>query len=328
MCPSYRAGFRQGGGMAVAALARAATLPASGAFPSAAYLEAARTGFAHLLAHNVEYLADGRENVIDDYCALLAATELYRATNGADYLAAARHRRESLVGRLARDERFDGFWRAGDTSGRPFFHASDAGLPVVSLLRYAEAEPVQALRDEALAAVGVSLRFELRITNEVANPFGYARQYVVDSGGGTRSAFFFPHRNESGYWWQGENARLASLAAAALLGRRHTPADLGSRLETYAADQLNWIFGLNPFDACMQHGKGRHNPDYMPDWPNAPGGVCNGITSGFDDEHDIALLPAPHDQDPAQNWRWSEQWLPHGAWLLLALAAQAAVPAD
>lgn len=50
--------------------------------------------------------------------------------------------------------------------------------------------------------------------------------------------------------------------------------------------------------------------------------MCNGITSGFDDEHDIALLPPPYDQDPEQNWRWSEQWLPRGAWLMLALAAQ------
>jgi hypothetical protein len=34
--------------------------------------------------------------------------------------------------------------------------------------------------------------------------------------------------------------------------------------------------------------------------------------------------PPPHDQDPGENWRWSEQWLPHGAWLVLALAAQQA----
>jgi hypothetical protein len=52
--------------------------------------------------------------------------------------------------------------------------------------------------------------------------------------------------------------------------------------------------------------------------------VASGITSGFDDEHDIALLPPPYDKDPAQDWRWSEQWLPHGAWLVLALAAQQA----
>jgi hypothetical protein len=312
--------------MAIAALARAATLPSSGEFAPERYLAAAEQGFAHLQAHNARYLDDGQENVIDEYCALLAAVELYGAAKKPAYLTAARGRRESLVNRLHRDAKFDGFWRADVTGARPFFHATDAGLPVVALLRYAGIETDAALREEALAAVRRSLRFELTITREVANPFGYARQYVKDVGQGTRSAFFFPHANESGYWWQGENARLASLAAAAFLGARHVPKERRAELEAYGVDQLDWIFGLNPFDVCMQHGKGRNNPEYEAEWPNAPGGVCNGITSGFDDERDIAFLPPPHDQDPAQNWRWSEQWIPHGAWLVLALAAQASLP--
>jgi hypothetical protein len=321
----YQAGFREGGGMAIAALARASTLSSSGEFASSRYLDAATKGFAHLQQHNREYLDDKQENIIDDYCALLAATELYHATKKPEFLDAARQRRASLINRLSKDDKFDGFWRADDKGARPFFHASDAGLPVVALLRYAAVETEAAQRDEALNAVRRSLQFELTITREVANPFGYARQYVKDLGKGTRSAFFFPHENESGYWWQGENARLGSLAAAALLGARHTSGDMRRDLETYAVDQLNWIFGLNPFDASMQHGKGRNNPDYMPEWPNAPGGVCNGITSGFADEHDIALLPMPQAEDPAQNWRWGEQWIPHGSWLVLALAAQASL---
>ena len=63
---------------------------------------------------------------------------------------------------------------------------------------------------------------------QAPNPFGYARQYVKDPGG-KRAAFFMPHRNETGYWWQGENARLASLAAAALLGSRLAPPQAGRR---------------------------------------------------------------------------------------------------
>ena len=74
----------------------------------------------------------------------------------------------------------------------------------------------------------------------------------------------------------------------------------------------------------MLQGRGRNNADYEADQPNAPGGVSNGITAGFDDEHDIAFLPEPHARNPSQRWRWSEQWIPHGAWLTLALAAQAA----
>jgi hypothetical protein len=41
----------------------------------------------------------------------------------------------------------------------------------------------------------------------------------------------------------------------------------------------------------------------------------------MDDGNDIAFLPKPWDADPSHNWRWSEQWLPHGAWMFLALAA-------
>ena len=52
-----------------------------------------------------------------------------------------------------------------------------------------------------------------------------------------------------------------------------------------------------------------------------PGGVCNGITSGFDDEDDIDFKTA-EVATMANSWRWTEQWMPHGAWLFLALASR------
>ncbi len=51
------------------------------------YLKAAEDAFAFLSAHNRELLNDGKENILDDYCALMAATELYRATHQPEYLA-------------------------------------------------------------------------------------------------------------------------------------------------------------------------------------------------------------------------------------------------
>ena len=54
-------------------------------------------------------------------------------------------------------------------------------------------------------------------------------------------------------------------------------------------------------------------------YQNSPGGIVNGITSGWDDELDIAFLP---DSAPEGNeWRWAEQWIPHSAWFLLAVCA-------
>lgn len=325
----YKAGWRMGAGSAIAALARASTLGGGGEFPAAVYLQKAISGFRHLQQHNREYLNDGRENIIDDYCALLAASELFVATKEAEYLDAARSRAASLCGRLAGDGKYEGWWRADDKGERPFWHAVEAGLPAVALLRYLEVEPDAARGAAALDAVAVSLKFELGITHEVANPFGLARQYVQGTKSPRRAAFFMPHDNESGYWWQGENARLASLAAAALLAARRFPEPVGEALRRYAVDQLDWVLGLNPFDACMLQGRGRNSPDYLPGFPNAPGGICNGVTSGMDDENDIAFLPQPWDENPSHNWRWSEQWLPHGAWTFLALAAlEIALPAD
>lgn len=325
----YQAGWRMGGGAAIAALARASTLGTGGEFPASVYLAAAVRGFRHLQRHNREYLNDGRENIIDDYCALLAASELFAATGQEEFLDAARSRAASLSGRLAGDGRYQDWWRADDEGRRPFWHAVEAGLPVVALLRCLELEPDRARRAALLDTVTASLKFELGITSEVVNPFGLARQYVQGTGSPRRAAFFMPHDNESGYWWQGENARLASLAAAALLAARRLPEPVGEALRRYAVNQLDWILGLNPFDSCMLQGRGRNSPDYLPGFPNAPGGICNGITSGFADENDIAFLPEPWDENPSHNWRWSEQWLPHGAWTFLALAAlENALPAE
>lgn len=323
---SYQAGYRQGGGMAIAALARTARVLREQGEASSVYepyADHARSGFAHLEAHNLEYLDDGKENIIDDYCALLATAELYAYRPDEDVLAAARRRASGLVGRLRTDGPLPGWFRADD-GDRPFFHASDAGLPVVALLRWAELEPEPRAKVRLLEAVEESLRFELSVTAEVNNPYGLARQYVQWANGRRATAFFLPHDNETGYWWQGENARLASLATAAGLYCRIAGSLVGSGLRrdllAFAYDQLDWILGKNPFDACMLHGFGRNNVEYMTQWPNCPGGICNGITSGYDDEQDVDFartegLVGDH------SWRWREQWLPHAAWYLAALSA-------
>ena len=59
----------------------------------------------------------------------------------------------------------------------------------------------------ALATIKKALDYNLRITGGVTNPFGYARQNFLLRGQ-VREGFFIPHENETGWWWQGENARL------------------------------------------------------------------------------------------------------------------------
>jgi hypothetical protein len=319
LSPQCQAAFRQGGGSAIAALARASTLPRDGeGITRAAALAAARRGFAHLQAHNRDYLPDGRENIIDDYGALLAACELWAATWEPFYAQAAERRAASL---LARQHAEGWFW-VDDERTRSFVHAAEAGLPCIALMRLLEVRPEHApgpVRD----AVRRACVHQLELARAGAgNPFAYPRQMVRVPGQAPVLRFFMPHDNDSGYWWQGENARLGSLAAAALRAARHLPdeAALCASLRAHAQACLDWIFGFNPFDACMMQGEGHHAPRYEPGYWNAPSGVCNGITAGALDEDDIDFK-RPDETDITQSWRWSEQWLPHGAWLFLALAS-------
>ena len=321
---AYEASFRSGGGMSIAALALASTMPISGDMDHAAYLKAAEDAFAFLSAHNRELLNDGKENILDDYCALMAATELYRATHNATYLHAADQRANHLMARLISVGKYHNYWRADDGT-RPFFHPSDAGLPVVSLLEYAQiASPAQQVR--VRDAVSRSLHFELWITSETNNPFGYARQLVRMGGGTVRSAYFFPHDTEAAPWWQGEDARLASLAAAARMAAplyNDDPA-FQHQLETYAWNQLHWILGRNPFDASMLMGSGHGNAPYMffrsYKYTSAPGAIVNGTTAGFNNEDGIAFNEGFAQTGKDEDWRWTEEWLPHAAWYLYAVS--------
>jgi hypothetical protein len=321
---AYEASFRAGGGMAIAALALASTMPDDGDISRTAYLRAAEDAFQFLAAHNRELLNDGKENIVDDYCALMAATELYHATRLPKYQAAANIRAKRLMGRLTTIAGYQDAWRADDHS-RPFFHPSDAGLPVVSLLEYAEIAP-PAVQQQVYAAVKRSLRFELGISVEGNNPFGYARQLVRMGDGAVRSAYFFPHDTEAAPWWQGENARLASLAAAARMAAPFfaDEPNFQKQLQNYAWNQLHWIEGRNPFDVSMLMGSGHGNAAYMffrsYRYTSAPGSIINGITAATGDEDGIAFNEGFAVTGKDEDWRWTEQWLPHAAWYLYAVS--------
>jgi hypothetical protein len=320
---SYEASFRAGGGMAIAALALASTMPEEGEFTSREYLRTAKEAFQFLNQHNRELLNDGVENILDDYCALMAATELYRATQEQDYRAAAEARAVALVTRLTSRGEWRDYWRA-DSGTRPFFHPSDAGLPVISLLNYyklAGPEQQKSIRN----AVERSLRFELAITRELNNPFGYARQLVRMGDGTVRTAFFFPHDTEAAPWWQGEDARLASLAAAArtAISLFADKPDFQSELNAYAWNQLHWILGRNPFDVSLLIGSGHGDAAYKfftsYKYTNAPGAIVNGITASEESEDGIAFNQGFAVTGKDEDWRWTEGWLPHAAWYLYAI---------
>lgn len=353
---NYQTAFREGGGMAIAGLARVSKLGVKGDYTSEQYLAAAEKAYAHLsekqgIGKSCEYCDDNKENIIDDYTALLAATELYIATEKVDYLKDARARAKNLINRLSDD----GYFWSDDAKTRPFWHASDAGLPLVALVRYAEVESKITVTMQgglidwycvdmigvscdnphavaALDAVKAHLDWLVGITNKVENPFGYARQ-TYKTQGSIKDGFFIPHDNESNYWWQGEDARLASLAAAAMYAAHALDGDVADSVQKYAADQLDWILGKNPYATCMMYGFGKKVPqkyDGQSEYDaTLKGGIANGITGKNKDgsgiawtDDGVAAVGFDSMKESWQVWRWDEQWLPHTTWFLMALATR------
>lgn len=317
----YQCAFREGGGMAIAALARISRWKRHGEFYGKQYLAAAERAFAHLQRFNGKYADDGKDNIIDDYCALMAATELWMATGKPVYKNEAQKRAANLSARLS--DR--GYFIAND-SDRPFWHAADAGLPIIALARYLDRETDGKLRKRAITTIRKSLDYTLALTRGAVNPFGYPRQSFLFRGQ-VQHGFFIPHENESGWWWQGENARLGSLAAAVLIGGRlvypaGTPSGVKPELEQFAANMVTWILGCNPYDICMMYGYGKNNVPYMKSMyghGSGKGGISNGIT-GKDGAPDGSGIDFKVE-DGGNEWRWSEQWIPHTGWFLQAVTA-------
>ena len=317
----YQCAFREGGGMAIASLARISQWKKHGEFSSQQYLAGAERAFAHLQINNTKYDDDGKENIIDDYCALMAASELWIATDKNVYRDEARKRAKNLAGRMTPE----GYFIAND-SNRPFWHASDAGLPVIALARYLDKETDPQLRASALATIKQALDYNLRVTGDVSNPFGYARQTFLFRGQ-VKNGFFIPHENESGWWWQGENARLASLATAAIVGGRLVYPGAGAfgvkpELADFASDQISWIMGENPYDMCFMFQFGKNNVPHMSSnfgHGSGRGGISNGIT-GKDGNPDGSGIDFKMHAN-GNEWRWTEQWIPHSAWFLQAVTA-------
>jgi len=319
----YETSFRSGGGYCIAALAAAGRFYYPGTdYAQAEYVKAAKDAYRYLEANNHLYTNDGKWNLVDEYCALDALVELFKTTKEYDYLRKARAMSGRVLSRLARSEDVGMHFTVDDNV--PFYHASDEGLPIVALLNYCTIENDGALRGNTIALCERAMLHKLDVTNDESNPFGYAKYLMKEKDGGYRTRFFFSHQSAASPWWQGDNARIASLSCAArYLSDFTKDEELREKLRRFAEDQLNWIMGLNPFDSCMIDAFGRNNVQYFfkgrCDFLSCPGGICNGVTSGFDDEDSILFVMEP-TAEIDDNWRWAEQWIPHASWFLYAMA--------
>ena len=100
----------------------------------------------------------------------------------------------------------------------------------------------------------------------------------------------------------------------------------------FATDQVDWVFGKNPFALCQVEGVGTHNPhwyhhryDTIPGRERGavPGTVPNGFVvnlSGLDVPNFDMSYPGTGQRDHP-SYRTSEPWLVHNMHLLLALSS-------
>lgn len=319
---NYEVSLRSGGGLAIAALAIAGRYYyPSAEYSQKEYIQSAKAAWHYLRKNNEHYDNDGKWNLVDEYCALMATTELFRTTGEHEYLQSARE----MVARItARTEiTGEGMRRLYVADGLPYYHAADEGMPVIALLQYAQIELSAAHKADAIQLAEEIMRWKLSLSDAQANPFGYP---VLEAAyeDGIHVQFFFPHNSTAAPWWQGENARIASISAAAAEVAEVTKDEtLKDRCRRMAQDPLDWIMGLNPFDSCMIEGYGKNNIEYFfqgrYDFLNCPGGIVNGITSNTHDESGIEFVAEP-TEEVNDNWRWAEQWIPHASWYLYAMA--------
>jgi hypothetical protein len=93
-------------------------------------------------------------------------------------------------------------------------------------------------------------------------------------------------------------------------------------LAGFANDQISWILGENPYNVCFMFQFGERNVPHMSAMfghGSGRGGISNGIT-GRDGNPDGSGIDFRMHAD-GDEWRWTEQWLPHAAWFLQAVAA-------
>ncbi|MEA3477485.1 MAG: glycoside hydrolase family 9 protein [Bacteroidota bacterium] len=290
---AFQCAFREGGGTAIAALARTAGIGLAGEFTADRYRVIAEKAYNHLKEHNLKYCDDGKENLLDHQYALMAAVELYTLTKNKDYLKDAHKRAEYIL--ELQDKK--GWWYVDSQKTRAYYHPLEEGVPVLVL------------------------KLLLEVTHINQNPFGYARRSFHYEGV-LRHDFFMPRNNETNYWWAGENGRIGSLAAAALLGSHllteKYAAKFQKELKQYAIDQIDWILGKNPFGYCMFRGVGHVNSkDYghtKYGHTDLDGGIANGIHSANSNGSGIDFITKD------ETWRSTEQWIPHTTWYLLAIS--------
>ena len=214
-----------------------------------------------------------------------------------------------------------GFFRARADRPDPSREIMDGNLPLLALCAAIAAFPDHT--DAATWRTALQRHVDHLVTLSKLSGFGtipFGLYAGADPGGGRRIGKHFyrwsmkttkEYRDDD--WWVGLNAHLAShgvglLHAAKLLDR--------PELAHLAQRQLDWILGVNPFNASTVTGAGRNQPklfkagEFKPPTPLIAGGVMNGLGGTASDE--ICIDPG--------SWNTCEYWTPMVAYTMQLMA--------
>jgi hypothetical protein len=233
---------------------------------------------------------------------LMSAVELHAVTGEQKYLEAAQRCAEAILKSQKDSGRHQGAFGS--------FGEVDAGALAFFALRY----PQDPLKEKISAALRRYIAF---CQTTADNPFGLSKESVGEQD------YFFEPTSTLGHNWV-----LLTKAWAASLTYKLTGDEQALR---FAVDQMDWVFGKNPYGLCMFEGKGAFNPpryhhryDSIPgrDRGAVPGTVPNGCVrtpSALDQPGFDLSRPAPGRRHAS--YRTSEPWLVHNLWFLMAISA-------
>lgn len=341
--------IRMGTGTAIAALAKAARYGIDGDFTAEEYGRNAKQAWDWYIENNAALACeDGMEHLMDDIYWAVAGLEMYQTFHEQVYLDKAISSIDKVLARQTGDDRFDGWFELGmeednpKEEGGPYHNWLDEAAVLYPLIGYVKLCPQDTARGAAIkTAVKQYMDFKLAVSTDTgANPYGYAKQYFrhdVSDPDSTLTRFF---QNETGHatspgpntkgWTSGENGRLLSLLYASLLADEFLGTDA---YLSYGLNQLNWVYGVNPFAAVMQCGigNGRNLAEEIGHGGTVPyGAFINGIRgnykekitydTGYSDSKDIPYIDQSY---------WTGEWfLPIGTDAIVALTKLMAVTGE
>ncbi len=251
---------------------------------------------------------------------MLALIELHRAMPDQTTAKQVATVAKALLALQVTQGEVRGFFRRAADDQEPMREIMHGNLPMIALAEAIETWPDHP--DATAWREALRLHVDHLLTMSQQSAFGIIPLglYSKDAGSGRKIGphpyrYFMKPVGEKGDnddWWVGINGHLASHGVGLFNAARVLD---DKRLSALAQRQLDWILGVNPFNASTITGVGNNQPPvyvpgaFTPPTPAIPGGVMNGIGGTVTDIPDLK----------PKSYHTCEYWTPmvaHAMWLM------------